>query len=167
MEAPFVCASTGGARWDYVPSFRSGGVWLVCIAEKGSKLEIAVAFAPPGVALDDSPNDCIQDWRSGFWADPADVLRGSPAASIATLAVVEVHEAVPHDFKAWVLAATREQIDGLRWFADSATHGADGDPYARDASRSAQRLEEQLLAVASGEGAGDRPSSRPACTDPH
>lgn len=140
---------SSGANWDYVPAFRSGGVLLVCMLEQrlGADEE-TIAFAPPGVAIDDSPRDQLSHWRRAAWREASDVLRGGPAASLRRVEVSEVLDMVPADFKDWVLSATRQQIDGLRWFVDTAPDDGCADPYEREAATSANRLEVELQTAA-------------------
>ncbi len=120
-----------------MPATRSAGSWLTC--RRG---DVLVAFAPPGVVVDDSHADQLGCWREAHWRTNGDPTRRPPLL-LATRTVAEVLASVPADYRRWVEDATREQVQTLTWFIATAPGNKD-EGSARRARETRDRLTAEL-----------------------
>jgi hypothetical protein len=127
-----------GEHWGYVPALRSAGSWLVSRSSTSF-----VAFAPPGVPVDDTRRDDLTSWRRAGWEIPGLPCSGAPARKLDCVSIGAVLHEIPGDFHRWVHATTCDQIQTLRWFIATAPD-SHPDPYLREARCTAQRLRAEL-----------------------
>jgi hypothetical protein len=124
-----------------MPATRSAGSWLVC-----GRDDCFLAYAPPGVVIDDSRDDDLSRWRQARWRDTTQLTRGASPLTLRTCTVAEVSASVPGDFVRWIREATLDQIQTLTWFIASAP-GERLDRHTRVAQKTHDRLVAELCAL--------------------
>lgn len=116
------------------------------MCDRGTRL---IAFAPPGVALDDTQRDDLNWWRRAEWRDPAAPSKDMIALVIVKLSTDDIERQVPADFRGWVISATEDQHQALSWYV--ATAPGDGcDRHTKEARRTRDRLAMELLSCGRG-----------------
>ena len=121
----------GIGDWRIASAVLGLGLWLVC----ASPDETAEVLAPPGVPMtpagDGRPANV---WRRGIWSTPGRFGAGLvPDEMRACASVGEVLDALPSEFRDWVLEASERHVEALERGAALRA----GDPRPKAAARAA------------------------------